>query len=114
MKKEPLLANLADDGWQLEDGVEAHLKNPRTFWIPSLLRRHLIWPGQIVKLMFRIGLVNETGKAWEETERMWVVVKRRNGFGKYEGVLDNDPYCTKGIQAGMKVNFEARHIIQIQ
>ncbi len=113
MKTGPSLATLREDGWELEDGVASHRRSPKTFWIPSTLRRYLIRPGQIVKLMFRIGLEEEEGKTWEETERMWVIVKRRVRFGRYEGVLDNDPSCTKGIRSGMKVLFEARHIIQI-
>jgi len=107
MKNASVLANPHDDGWELEDGVESHRKSPKTFQIPSAIRRHLIRPGQIVKLMFRIAL-EEEGKAWEETERMWVIVKCRTGFGRYQGVLDNDPYCTKGILAGLQVTFEAR------
>jgi hypothetical protein len=45
---------------------------------------------------------------------MWVVVQRKASFRVYEGVLDNDPRCTKEIQSGMKVVFEPRHIIQIR
>ena len=72
-------------------------------------------PGRfkIVKLMFRIGLEDQSGERREEVERMWVIVQRRVGLKKYLGVLDNDPYCTNGISSGMPVVFEPRHVIQI-
>ena len=31
----------------------------------------------------------------------------------YVGVLDNDPYCTDEIRSGMRVEFHADHVIQI-
>jgi uncharacterized protein YegJ (DUF2314 family) len=64
-------------------------------------------------LMFRIALRGEDGDESEKVERMWVIVKRRSGWGRYEGVLDNDPSCTKDIVSGLELAFEARHVIQI-
>jgi len=107
------LANLQIDGWELDDGVQLHREHPKTFWIPNVFRRYFLRPKQIVKLVFRIALRNDTGLETEEVERMWVIIERRLGLGQYEGLLDNDPYCTEGIKSGMKVFFEARHVIQI-
>ncbi|KAB0584985.1 DUF2314 domain-containing protein [Ideonella dechloratans] len=107
------LANLQIDGWELDDGVQLHRAHPKTFWIPNVFKRHLLRPKQIVKLVFRIALRDDAGVETEEVERMWVIIERRLGLGQYEGLLDNDPYCTKGIKSGMKVFFEARHVIQI-
>lgn len=61
----------------------------------------------------RCGLRDDDGRDSEQVERMWVVVKKRAAWGRYEGVLDNDPYCTKGIASGIELAFEARDVIQI-
>lgn len=107
------LAELERDGWELEDGAARHAEYPKSFWLPSAWRRYFLRRDQIVKLMFRITLRNENGDQSEEVERMWVIVKRRSGWGRYEGVLDNDPYCTTEMASGMELVFEARHVIQI-
>jgi hypothetical protein len=107
------LAEFVEDGWELEDGAKLHAEHPRTFWIPAAWRRYVLRRDQIVKLIFRIALRDESGAESEEVERMWVIVKRRAAWGRYEGVLDNDPYCTKAIASGMELAFEARHVIQI-
>lgn len=107
------LANLHNDGWELDDGVQIHRAYPKTFWIPSILQRYLLRPKQIVKLVFRIELKDHNGLESVEAERMWVIIQRRVGFRLYEGVLDNDPLCTNGIRSGMPVFFEPRHVIQI-
>ena len=43
--------------------------------------------------------------------------KKQNGFASefpfFDGVLTNDPFCTKEIKAGLELNFEAQHIIDI-
>ena len=107
------LAELERDGWELEDGAERHAEHPRSFWIPPAWRRYFLRRDQLVKLMFKIALRDEDGDQSEEVERMWVIVRKRAGWGRYQGVLDNDPYCTNGIAAGLRLVFEARHVIQI-
>lgn len=107
------LASIGVDGWELEDGVQCHRANPATFKIPPALLRYSIRRGNIVKMTFLISANGEDGIAQERGERMWVVVQRRVGFGKYEGLLDNDPVHTGLLKSGAKVVFEARHIIQI-
>jgi hypothetical protein len=91
----------------LEDGEVAHLASPATFEIPPLMTRHDLKPGQFVKLMFTIKTATIT-----QTERMWVVVSRREG-DHYVGVLDNDPVTTTALRHGMDVRFEPRHVVQI-
>lgn len=107
------LAEFEQDGWELEDGAERHAEYSKSFWIPSAWRRYFLRRDQIVKLMFRIALRDEAGNEFEKVERMWAIVKKRSGWGRYEGVLDNDPYCTKHIVSGLELAFEARHVIQI-
>lgn len=48
----------------------------------------------------------------EYGKRMWVLVKERLD-GWYLGILDNDPYCTDRIQAGMELWSQPRHVIDI-
>ena len=43
---------------------------------------------------------------------MWVLVKSADSSG-YTGVLDNDPYSTDQIKAGLEISFEPRHVIDI-
>jgi hypothetical protein len=107
------LATLFDNGWELDDGEECHREAPETFYIPPLNIRQSLAVNQIVKLMFRISVADEDGTRTEEVERMWVVIEQPLLDGKYLGVLDNDPYCTAGMRAGMKVVFEPRHVIQV-
>ena len=106
------LATLLDDGWKLECGESRHKETPDTFSIPERKLRESLEPEEIVKLIFRIVLVDAEGNKSEEVERMWVSVKGRIGRF-YRGELDNDPYCTDEIAAGMEVFFEPRHVVQI-
>ena len=107
------LATLFDDGWQLDDGEERHRESPDTFYLPPAEIRSTLLPGQIVKHIFRIELEDDDKVRTQEVERMWVIVQARFTDGMYVGILDNDPQCTQGIKAGMKVVFEPRHVIQV-
>ncbi len=100
------------DGWSLESGEERHAAAPATFWIPSLEARRGLWPGCLVKLIFRIGTSEGV-----EVERMWVVVTQRIDDGaRYLGVLDNTPLCewAKGrLEPDFELPFEPCHVIDI-
>lgn len=91
----------------LEDGEQQREEFPDTFWIPPAEKRKSLQKDQIVKLLFRITTDDET-----QTERMWVLVEKKTDEG-YLGVLDNDPYCTDEMKAGLEVRFQPRHVIQI-
>ena len=90
----------------LEDGEQQHEEFPDTFWIPPAEQRKAS-KDQLVKLMFQITANGET-----QTEHIWVVIKKKTDEG-YLGVLDNDPYCTDEMKAGVEVRFQPRHVIQI-
>lgn len=91
----------------MKSGQTWVLLTPDTFWIPPLDARQSLSSGDIVKLVFRI---EEDGEV--NVERMWVVVKKATTEG-YVGILDNDPYCTDQIQAGLELEFAPKHIIDI-
>ncbi|MCK4501701.1 MAG: DUF2314 domain-containing protein [Desulfuromonadales bacterium] len=96
-----------DVTYTLDDAEEVNRQYPDTFWIPSRNVRENLGEGQLVKLLFRI-----TNGSEDQVERMWVEITKISNNG-YEGILDNDPYCTKRITAGLKVNFQAQHVIEV-
>jgi hypothetical protein len=109
---EARLAVLDLDGWELQDGEACHREAPTTFSIPSSQERHSLKSGDLVKLIFRIGLRNAEGHDTEKIERMWVIVGGVQA-GLFWGILDNDPYCTHDMKSGMRVVFEPRNVIAI-
>jgi uncharacterized protein YegJ (DUF2314 family) len=97
----------ATASYTLDNGVEMHLAAPDTFYLPPELARTNLNARDIVKLVFRIEHDGEL-----HVERMWVQVVTRTATG-YRGVLDNDPYCTDQLKAGVVVEFGPEHVIQI-
>ena len=93
--------------YTLDSGTEIHREFPDTFEIPSQEDRESLLPGDFAKLIFRIEFDDEA-----HVERMWVEVTEV-GPEFYVGVLGNDPYCTDEIRSGMRVEFNADHVIQI-
>lgn len=108
----PRLATREHDGWWLSDGEEAHAESPESFWIPHAEARRGLAPGDIAKLRFYILGPDASGEEVEHGERMWVQVLECKA-GWYRGALDNDPHCTDRLQAGMKLWFQPRHVIDI-
>lgn len=106
------LAEIARDGWELDDAELIAQVHPATFWLPERARRESLVVGDIVKLVFRIRTVNESGTEEINVERMWVTTERVEG-SFYYGKLDNDPLCTADMSAGFAVTFQARHVIGI-
>jgi uncharacterized protein YegJ (DUF2314 family) len=97
----------ANVSYTLESGEECHEAAPETFELPSRKRRENLVKGDLVKLMFRIAIDDQSF-----VERMWVQVVDVKAK-QYVGSLDNDPYCTNEIRSGISVEFSAEHVIQI-
>lgn len=95
--------------YTLDNGAEIHREAPATFFLPPLAERENLRSGDLVKLIFRIEL---DGDDEVHVERMWVQVTEVR-LETYVGLLDNDPYCTREICSGMRVEFHADHVIQI-
>jgi len=91
----------------LDTGVALHEESPDTFLLPPASKRGSLKHGDLAKLVFRI-----TDGEKVCVERMWVIVQRAMSGG-YIGTLDNDPYCTQEIQAGLEVEFTPDHVIGI-
>ena len=106
------LPSVEQDGWSLDDGEKLHAEFPDTFWIPSLVARQGLYPGSLVKLVFRMESEDDA-----QVERMWVVVTERIGNGEaYLGVLSNDPYFEGALgrlEFGFELPFEPRHVVDI-
>lgn len=101
------------DGWSLEDGEALHRQAPETFWLPALVQREALQPGDLAKLIFQISVDNEDEPV--SVERMWVIVRGKVGE-QYLGVLDNDPYAideNDELWSGTELPFSARHVIDI-
>ena len=94
--------------YQLADAEVRHAESPETFEIPSAADRDSLSAGDWVKLVFEVSDGNRT-----EVERMWVKVTGRQD-DSFQGLLDNDPYCTDELKSGEAITFGARHVIQIK
>ena len=94
--------------FRLDSGVEAHAEFPETFDIPSASDRESLGEGDLAKLILRFTDGNR-----EFVERMWVRIQDVQPHC-YVGILDNDAFGTDQIRAGMRVEFNADHVIQIQ
>ena len=94
--------------YTLDSGVEAHHAAPETFMLPPERDRRSLGRGDFAKLMFRLSDGNR-----EAVERMWVRVQSVQG-DEYVGILDNEPQSTSAIGVGLRVEFKADHVIQIQ
>lgn len=93
--------------YTLDNAVETHREFPATFEIPPQRERESLRVGDLVKLIFRIESADEA-----HVELMWVLVSEVRP-ATYVGVLENDPYCTQEIRSGMRVEFHADYVIQL-
>ena len=87
--------------YELVDAEERHAANPDTFEIPSDEVKEALTVGDVVKLIF------------DGSERMWVCITSRSG-NRFHGWLDNTPYVVVGLNYKDPIEFEARHIIDVQ
>jgi hypothetical protein len=93
----------------LENVIDEHNANPRTFRIPSKKEIYELEKGDLVKLIF---LLNESAEDGCEAERMWVNITEPNG-DDFKGTLDNDPYYLKSIKCEDEISFKTENIATI-
>ncbi|MFD2332584.1 DUF2185 domain-containing protein [Cohnella sp. GCM10020058] len=97
--------------WRLEDVERASLRNPNTFFIPSLKERQKQKKGDLVRLHF---LLEQSAEDGPRAERMWVEVTGKKRWSQtYTGILTNQPVSIKSLQIGDILEFEPRHIARI-
>lgn len=101
-------------GWTLVSAQARHAAHPETFQIPSKAARESLVPGTAAKLLFHIE-TTEGGRVIDRgVDRMWVIVRAVTPEG-YEGVLDNDPGESEGLnlRAGDVIVFGPEHVAAI-
>lgn len=111
-KQDGMLRDLPEDGspgqrpdpepWSLRDVVAWNAQHPEAFPIPEDTSG--VVPGALVKLVF----LPDEGIG----ERMWVLVTEVDG-DRMVGVLDNDPAAIMGLLAGDRIEFERRHVLDL-
>jgi hypothetical protein len=94
--------------WTLENADDVAAQNKYTFFKSPREAIALVRPGDIVKLIF---LFESSDPEAPGAERMWVIVDRIDGDGRFFGRLDNQPRWIKDLNCGDDVAFGARHII---
>ena len=95
--------------FRLLDGEELHRSYPETFDIPPRTQRHVLEPGDLVKLLFEI--VDPPDGA-PGAERMWVKVAQIVGE-RYVGTLANHPVAISSVALDSPIEFEPHHVIDI-
>jgi len=94
------------DTYILIDGVECSQQYPDTFHVPSPDTKDHLVPGDFAKLGF------EPKRADLPGERMWVRIIERDGDA-FVGELDNTPVVLKQLKLGERIDFTARHILDV-
>jgi hypothetical protein len=97
--------------WTLENADDVAAQNKYTFFKSPREAIALVRPGDIVKLIF---MFESSDPEAPRAERMWVIVDRIDGDGRFCGRLDNQPRWIKDLKPGDDVAFDARHIINTQ
>ncbi|MHA7132259.1 DUF2314 domain-containing protein [Oerskovia turbata] len=110
-KQDGMLRDLPEEGspeaqpepepWSLRDVVAWNAQHPQTYPVPDTSD---VVPGTLVKLVF----LPDEGIG----ERMWVRVTEIDG-DRMAGLLDNDPAGIVGLLAGDRVEFERRHVLDL-
>src|SRR4051794_7930881 len=99
------MPTLAEDGWQLESGVERHAEAPDTFEMPDEAIRSRLVPTCTAKLIFTLR-----GADGPRVERMWVEITGYTDTG-YVGVLNNEPHARRSdrTRSSRRVRSRSQH-----
>ena len=95
--------------WSIDDAQKLADEYPYTFYKPSPEVISQLKPGNQAKVIFRFESDDPTNP---EAERMWVEITEVKN-GKFYGCLDNIPVYIEDLKLNDPVEFEARHIIEI-
>lgn len=99
--------------WTLVDGEQRAKEHPDTFEQPPRSEREQLAPGAFAKVI----LVTPEMVKQNLGERVWVRVTKRSGKEadtKYRGELDTTPALISGLHVGSVIDFEPRHIVDIE
>ncbi len=95
--------------WELQDCEVKNRENPKTFQIPPLYMRKNVRNSLSVKLIFTFKK-EEYGV---NGERLWVEVTGKTG-DVYSGKVVSHPFFAQSPLHGECIQFEARHIADIE
>jgi hypothetical protein len=95
--------------WRLLSAIELAEEAPYTFYRPSEALLAKLAPGHAVKLVFEFDSDDPETPA---AERMWVQITTRDGE-RLQGRLDNQPAFIRDLRPDDPIDFEARHVIQV-
>ena len=95
--------------YHLENVVQSHATNPRTFLIPDKNQIAGLELGKLVKLVFVMETIQEDGC---RAEKMWVMITEKND-SIFKGCLDSSPYYLKTIKKGDIISFNTENIAGI-
>jgi hypothetical protein len=105
------MANLDEDGWELDNAEKLHARDPDTFHIPSRQEGRSLQVGARVKLVFLVR-TGRKGRPIIQGERMWCTIREVVG-GRYVGTLDSDPATSQALQAGDRIEFGPEHVASV-
>ena len=97
--------------WDLENVVNASLKNKDTFFIPDEKERNSQEINNKVRLHF---ILKNHSQNNPRAERMWVIITKRieGEITKYTGILTNQPVYIKDLKINDEIEFDADNIAQ--
>jgi len=95
--------------WYLIDADEMAQESKYTFYKPSKRIIQKLEPGNICKLIFSFESDNPEHPS---AERMWVIIDHVDN-NKFVGHLDNEPFYIKDLKVGDIIEFESKHIIDL-
>jgi len=105
--------SIEEDGWELENVVEANQYSPSTFHIPSEEERTNLRVGDRVKLIFLFPCEDDEEEfPVVQGERMWVTVREVDGT-EYQGELETAPTISDLLHVGDLIRFGPEHIASI-
>lgn len=97
--------------WSLEDVEKSAKENQNSFFIPSKKERNSQKIGKLVRLHFLLDKRNDNDP---RAERMWVkIIKEKSIFGKYIGVLTNQPKYIKDLKVNDQIEFDSCNIAMV-
>ena len=104
------LPTYEDNHYILDDAEAINAEYPDSFSIPDRAIRYNLKPGDIVKLIFRMELINDSESL--SVERMWVTI-RDTDAEFYTGILDNEPNGKVHVEYGQIFYFKPVHVIDV-
>lgn len=106
-------ASLDHEGWTLDDVEALQARDPGRYRLPAHEERTALRSGDSAQLRFLIRTADEAGALEDCAEHMWVKVLAYTDQA-WLARLSDEPACTDGIQPGLRVWFQPRHVLALR